>query len=155
MCIRDSSPTTPTPLEKQTSMFAKMCLLGGGGVANVFRFIIDVNHDYILVLTLHTWMMHHFNEANQRIWEDMKSIEWWTWDIVKSPHSCIYRIGQKNQLLFISICTSCRFLPNPRMRGQRLVYQIQNDFSVYYFSGFLESLTQHHVENLMEERLHN
>lgn len=35
---------------------------------------------------------------------------------------------KKNQLLFISICTSCRFLPNPRMRGQRLVYQIQNDF---------------------------
>ena len=41
------------------------------------------------------------------------------------------------------------------MRGQRLVYRIQNDFSVYYFSGFLESLTQHHVENLEEERLHN
>lgn len=49
----NNSPTTPTPLEKQTSMFAKMCLLGGG-VANVFRFTIDVNHYYILVLTLHT-----------------------------------------------------------------------------------------------------
>ena len=91
---------TPNPPSKNRQACLQKCVCwGGGDVANVFKFTIDVNHD-LYISTYITYMndapFQWSQSANLRRYEKYRMM-----DRRHRQNSCIYRIGKKiNYCLF-------------------------------------------------------